>query len=337
MSTFFLGSADSRSPHNGRDSKRSHSAKKTNTASGCLRRDSGRLLPTPTSRDWRSGKASIETMAKNSRPLNETLESQSSPISETSTAPDTGGQLSLPGASPASLSALPGSGEARRITASSGRKCCALLKKPGPVGSLVKMLLASPRWGNKLVNFEWTFEQLPETRTTTFMRQYSHDKRECCSIHSVKTLRKSVTRSSRLLFRLRQLEPIIGDTESGLLPQMAATPASWDCKGATGGGQGRSLRTDIHDLNKMIPTPRMEGFDAGRHRGKADSVHAAVKMLPTPHASCSTGPGTQGREGGENLQTKVGKRPGLKLQPAFVEYLMGFPIGWTDLKPLETR
>jgi hypothetical protein len=29
-----------------------------------------------------------------------------------------------------------------------------------------------------------------------------------------------------------------------------------------------------------------------------------------------------------------GKNPGLKLQPAFVEWMMGWPIGWTDLKPL---
>jgi hypothetical protein len=30
-------------------------------------------LPTPTARDWRSGKASDETHGKNARPLNETL------------------------------------------------------------------------------------------------------------------------------------------------------------------------------------------------------------------------------------------------------------------------
>lgn len=31
-----------------------------------------------------------------------------------------------------------------------------------------------------------------------------------------------------------------------------------------------------------------------------------------------------------------GQSNGLKLQPAFVEWLMGWPIGWTDLKPLAT-
>lgn len=32
-----------------------------------------RLWPTPSARDWRSGKASPETMARNSRPLNEVV------------------------------------------------------------------------------------------------------------------------------------------------------------------------------------------------------------------------------------------------------------------------
>ena len=31
-----------------------------------------------------------------------------------------------------------------------------------------------------------------------------------------------------------------------------------------------------------------------------------------------------------------GASPGLKLQPGFVEWMMGYPIGYTDLKPSET-
>ena len=34
------------------------------------------LLPTPTARDWRSGKASSQTLERNSRPLNETIVAQ---------------------------------------------------------------------------------------------------------------------------------------------------------------------------------------------------------------------------------------------------------------------
>lgn len=54
-------------------------------------------------------------------------------------------------------------------------------------------------------------------------------------------------------------------------------------------------------------------------------------MLPTPHSNCHTGPG-HAAQGGENLQTAVanGTGPGL-LSPCFVEWMMGFPAGWTEL------
>ena len=42
------------------------------------------------------------------------------------------------------------------------------------------------------------------------------------------------------------------------------------------------------------------------------------------------GPGNQGREGGENLRTQASGQ----LNPDWVEWLMGWPIGFTDLKPL---
>jgi len=63
-------------------------------------------------------------------------------------------------------------------------------------------------------------------------------------------------------------------------------------------------------------------------------------MIPTPKAQSSRAACEHG-DGGPDLQTTVGKAPGLKLQPAFVEWMMGYPLGFTDvgskdLKPLET-
>jgi hypothetical protein len=88
---------------------------------------------------------------------------------------------------------------------------------------------------------------------------------------------------------------------------------------------------------------------------------SGCSLWPTAHANCSTGAGTQGRDGGLNLQTaaklwptpidrdwkstshatKENSRPlsevaGLtgsgSLNPRFVEELMGFPIDHTALK-----
>ena len=37
-------------------------------------------------------------------------------------------------------------------------------------------------------------------------------------------------------------------------------------------------------------------------------------------------------EGGDvDLTIAVGMNTGMKLQPEFVEYMMGYPAGWTDL------
>lgn len=104
------------------------------------------------------------------------------------------------------------------------------------------------------------------------------------------------------------------------------------------------------------------------HRGKKVQfgLEAAVKQWPTPTRSDGTGgPGNQGRAGGENLRTAAagyptptardwrsggaspatmarnsrplsehvtGWQPG-GLNPAWVEWLMGWPLGWTDPTP----
>ena len=49
---------------------------------------------------------------------------------------------------PASHLVLPGSDEARKMTATSGRKCCELCKSSSQLGSLVRTLLASSIWGS---------------------------------------------------------------------------------------------------------------------------------------------------------------------------------------------
>jgi hypothetical protein len=97
-------------------------------------------------------------------------------------------------------------------------------------------------------------------------------------------------------------------------------------------------------------------YDQGDHSKPRLSLLGQAKMWPTPHSNCHTGAGTQGRDGGENLQTAVtmyptpvaeegrnrhkpdGKRGyGLEtliggiLNPTWVEWLMNFPQGWTEV------
>ena len=70
------------------------------------------------------------------------------------------------------------------------------------------------------------------------------------------------------------------------------------------------------------------------HNGKKVQVglESAVKMLPTPTAD-DTGHRTKPyAQGGTPLSMEAGG----SLNPTWVEWLMGWPLGWTDLKALET-
>jgi len=98
-----------------------------------------------------------------------------------------------------------------------------------------------------------------------------------------------------------------------------------------------------------------------RHTGRMAQIgltqQVALRNFPTPHSNCHTGPGKRGK-GGENLQTAVkwptpqqrdwkGKHQrvadpenrdclpnaaGGQLNPQFVEWLMGYPLNYTDMR-----
>jgi hypothetical protein len=218
------------------------------------------------------------------------------------------------------------------MTVTSGRKWSALLTRSDPVSSLVRTFLGSSTWHSTIVLLTW---------------------------------KPSVTKRKRLYFRLVPSAPRIDATGSGLWPTPNVPNGGRSPKGGmspTGmTPDGKKRQVGLEQMVKhvergewtepsLIPTPRVEGFDAGRHRGRPDSTHSYVKMFPTPHANCSTGAGTQGREGGMNLQTAVhmlstptgqdahnnggpsqSGRNTPPLNPDWVEALMGYPLGWTDI------
>jgi hypothetical protein len=63
------------------------------------------------------------------------------------------------------------------------------------------------------------------------------------------------------------------------------------------------------DPARLWPTPRAE-YDSGKHRGSSDTLHSAIKsQYPSSGA----------------------------LNPTWVEWLMGYPLGWTDCGDSATR
>lgn len=83
-------------------------------------------------------------------------------------------------------------------------------------------------------------------------------------------------------------------------------------------GMPLNLNDQINAMNKgLLPTPATrdyKGANSAEHLAKERGHH---DQLP-------------------NAIAMHGENHGLKLQPGFVEWMMGYPIGYTDLKPSET-
>jgi hypothetical protein len=78
----------------------------------------------------------------------------------------------------------------------------------------------------------------------------------------------------------------------------------------------------------LLPTPRpCSGLrSSGANRTE---IMRALGSWPTPTAADARGgPGSSGRLGGQNLRTAAGG----SLAPEFVEWMMGFPLGWTEVE-----
>ena len=73
-------------------------------------------------------------------------------------------------------------------------------------------------------------------------------------------------------------------------------------------------------------------------RRKTLPLNAAVVLWPTPTRADATMGDLKGKEykPGVNHALKLGQVAGGQLNPEWVEWLMGFPLGWTDLELSET-
>ena len=221
----------------------------------------------------------------------------------------------------ANRSAQPGKEKARMMTVTSGRKCCAALTKSGRLGSLVKMLLESPRWYNPRVLLTWKIKPLYSRRIIDYI---STDALGSLPLKkSVQILNRYNTTFSRLLFQLAPLErPIAGigylsSEDNGMLP----TPTAWD--GVGGGAR-----------------PIKDGRTAYKHKYSARlKDKAAAKLLPTPLARDYKGGTTAIRKDTGTVRyaldslVKLMENAGehSRLSPLFIEEMMGFPSMWTAL------
>ena len=282
----------------------------------------GSLLPTPNSRDWK-GQRAIKNY--NQPSIYDKVKSLSS-------------QVGFP-ASPSHKLVF---GRVRMMNDTCGQRCLGLFENSDQDGSSLKMLSDF-----LLYKTDWCLSR-------------------CAPIWKVK-----ITKSNRMLYQLAPSVHRIDETESGLLPTprvseaerapvknaeykngrwsrinqkgvrfgvkvkdvlaMIPTPTQVDYK-----SRGpNSKQVGVDNLMKMLGTPRAtQSIRSERFRkGRIPSPEEAVAMLPTPRAG---NPGSRpNKKGGKILNEEVGKGTGLKLQPAFVEWMMGFPEKWCDFPMVE--
>lgn len=108
---------------------------------------------------------------------------------------------------------------------------------------------------------------------------------------------------------------------------------------ANGGKRQVGLEHKVRMVEMGLwPTPTVSGNHnkSGMSEKSGDGLSTAVKrsLWPTPKASPS-GPDyarvNRENAGGDDLVTAVARTQSGALNPAWVEWLMGYPIGWTDL------
>jgi hypothetical protein len=139
--------------------------------------------------------------------------------------------------SPASPSPSPESASRTRTTATSGRKCAALLHSRDPLGLLAKTLLASSRWRSTLCSLSW---------------------------------KPMATPQGRLLFRLVPLVLTTEETASGLLPTLTAQSYGTN----QGGAMGRvgKVRPSLETMARQGLLPTLTARDH-----KSDSCSQLVR------------------------------------------------------------
>ena len=172
---------------------------------------------------------------------------------------------------------------------------------------------------------------------------------------SLATLPRSGMTRDGLLWELPMLEQTTKETGFGLSEQIWPTPAARDGKptntleALTDGRFVDQLANRVKMVeNNIWTTPcsrdwKGQTITPNHPNGFNKSLANDVLKFPTPQASdCRdrgnmSNPSIQRRaEKGKQLNLSMVAHPTSgQLNPTWVEWLMGWPLGWTDLKPLE--
>ena len=234
---------------------------------------------------------------------------------------------------------LPAGERVRKTAVTSGLTCSVPFTRSGPVGLLVRTLVASSRWYSPARRLTWDVSPLCSERISL----YTVSGRNTSSRPSAVILSVKDIPSSRCLFRLVPSVPRTEGTVSGLLP----TPIASDFKVRGPGSQQKGLPEIIREM--LLPTPtateihHRQRVERWKRQGRT-SMHETEDgeknpngltdfldfhgLLPTlEHIGRK---GKNPRQGGlPDSFAQTGRS--FQLNPLFVAEMMGFPTSWTVL------
>lgn len=268
------------------------------------------------------------------------------------------GQLTLfAGDTPVSHSATPGSAEARTMTATSGRKCVGSWLPSGPLGACLKTLLVTSAWGSTKCFLTWRTKATPANRLL-FQLAPSMPRTDATEFGLLPT---AVTFYSREDWPTPHANCHMGAGEHGEGGDNLQTAvAFWQTPNVPNGGRvnpvdmsptgkmpdGRKRQVGLEHQVRMVerglwPTPIANDAEKRGIPKVGAGQAGAVHMVPTPTTSMCKGSsgGAMTRKSGrsrenDRLDYKIeGADPVTngRLNPTWVELLMGFPPGWTEV------
>lgn len=262
----------------------------------------------------------------------------------------------------------PESGKAQMMTVISGLKCSELSKSSSRLGLLVRMLLESSVWRSTKAMLKW--QAKPIYSEIKQLVEVEQDEESCTELLKnlersatkykyllfqllpstlptdeigsgllqTPNAEEAVGRGEykdieKLKERCKKHQPHLSQTIA-----MLPTPKKQNSNSPGKHGQGgMDLQTKIQETSDIVITAK-NGIPNHLGNGKKMENAQTVDFLPTPN-SHDGHIGYQDRSkksAQENVETKVrnatgGKETGLKLQPSFVEWMMGYSSNWTDL------
>jgi hypothetical protein len=169
------------------------------------------------------------------------------------------------------------------------------------------------------------------------------------------TLPKWGSMRDGVLLELLTLEHRTAANDAGLWPtpnvpnggRSCAHVNEWSESGKTAYHNGKKVQVGLEHAAKNWPTPTASlGTKGGRvtprksrEGGTLIEAVSARKTWPTPTVNdsknCTLPPSQVKHDNIPGALLRDGEKAGGALNPMWGEWLMGWPLGWTDLKPLE--